>query len=282
MADGKDGSSGGAESAGKSTDVKIEIELGDGTKKSFGAEDVKNLVSQQASVTQKAQELASVSKILAKYGVDAETYLGQSEQALALVGDALAKGLIDEKGQWKQAEVKPPAAQDPLAFLKKAGGDKGDGGDGGEKTLKIVESALGKLDDLGNRLKAIEQDQAAILRDQITSRVMKRYPNFTEENVSELLVRGSKDSRKSLWDHAEDFNKDLGTRQEQLEQAVAKKYGIDLEAARNKLKETGAEGGASAMFQGKKFSFGKGPRDNKEGHISPLDATIEFLRKAKG
>jgi len=170
-------------------------------------------------------------------------------------------------------------ATNPLAFLKKAGGERAEGG---EKTLKIVESALGKLDDLGNRLRAIEQDQAAILRDQITSRVIKRYPSFTEDNVSELLVRASKDARRSLWDHAEDYNKDLGTRQEQLEQAVAKKYGIDLEAARNKLKETGAEGGASAMFQGKKFSFGKGPRDHKDGYVSPLDATIEFLRKSKG
>lgn len=270
--DDKDGSLELGKDPGKSTDVKIEI---DG--KSFGAEEVKNLLAQQASVTQKSQELASVSKILEKYGTDAETYLGQSEAALALVGQMLEKGMIDDQGNLKQPEVKPviPAAN-PLDFLKVKGGEVGD-----EKTLKIVEAALGKFTgEIGKRLQAIEQDQSSILRDQITTRVQSKYPSFTTDHVSELLVRASKDNRKSLWDHAEDFNKDLGTRQETAEIAFAKKYGIDLDEARNALKEQSAEGGIMASFQGKKFAFGKGPTTRNKDSVTPLDATIEFLKKS--
>ena len=268
----KGGSSGAAaQAAAANTDVKIEI---DG--KSFGVEDVKNLLAQQASVTQKSQELASVSKILEKYGTDAETYLGQSEAALAVVGQLLEKGMIDEQGNLKQAEVKQDPKPDPLSFLKLKGSETGD-----EKTLKIVEAGLGKIaEKFDKRLQAIEQDQSAILRDQITTRVQAKYPSFSNDAVSELLVRASKDGRKSLWEHAEVFSKEMGTRQEAAEAEFAKKYGIDLDEARNKLKESTAEGGVMASFQGKKFAFGRGPMDKRADSTTPLDATIEFLKKS--
>jgi len=272
MADGDKGGSSGAaaQAAAANTDVKIEI---DG--KSFGVEDVKNLLAQQASVTQKSQELASVSKILEKYGTDAETYLGQSEAALHVIGQLMEQGMIDEQGNLKQAEVKQEIKPNPLEFLKRQGGESGD-----EKTAKIVEAALGKVTSvIDQRLRAIEQDQSAILRDQITTRVQAKYPSFTNDAVSELLVRASKDNRKSLWEHAEVFSTELGTRQETAEKDFAKKYGIDLDEARNKLKEQSAEGGVMASFQGKKFSFGKGPGGAKD-KVSPLDATIEFLKKS--
>lgn len=272
--DGKGGSSDGQNAAGKSTDVKIEI---DG--KSFGAEDVKNLLAQQAAVTQKSQQLAEVEKVLAKYGTDAETYLGQSEAALQVVGQLLEKGMIDEQGNLKQqAEVKKeiPAAE-LLASLKAKGG----GGGGDEKTLQIVEAGLGKIEEkYDKRLQAIEQDQAAILRTQITTRIQGKYPNFTEDNVSELLVRASKDGRGSLWEHAEVFSKELGTREDMAEKAFAKKYGLDLDEARNKLKESSTEGGAIASFAGKKFSFARGPKGKEAGVISPLDATMELFKKS--
>lgn len=269
---------GNDQAGGNDGQIKVAVE---GEEKVFSAEDVLNLVKQRAAVTQRSQAVAPLLRVLDKYGIDAETYTTQAEGALAVVGRLIEQGIIDEQGNVIEKKQVDQTKSSPGEF----GGFDVGGRSSEEKTMKIVEAALGKyLGPIAKRLEAMEEDQLALLRESTSNRIRAIYPHFSEQNVSELFARAAKDSKMSLLEHAKLFDKELADRNEALEATIAKKYGLDLGELRNKLKEQSAEGGAMAAFEGKKFSFRNvaARRDKGGKSVSPLDATMDYFRKLKG
>ena len=257
-----------------SNDAKITLEI-DGEQKVFGADDVRNLIAQRASATQTSQKVAPLLKTLEKYEVDAETYLEQAEGAFAVTRKLIEAGLIDEKtGEIVQRAPEIPKPKPSLGFS---------GLDSSEKTAEIVKKAMqGVIGPLQGKIEQLEQEQLGLLRENISTKVRAKYPDFSETDISQLFGRAGANQRRGLWEHAEDLNKELGTNNEAREQAWAKKYGIDLEAKRNALKEQDDGGGGSAVsFPGKRFSFKKGPKSMKDADaMTPADAMQAHMLKA--
>jgi len=258
-----------------SNDTKIKLEI-DGEEKVFGVEDVKNLLAQQASATQTSQKVAPLLKTLEKYEVDAETYLEQAEGAFAVTRKLIEAGLIDEKTGEIIKKEPEQKKESNLNF-----GFSGQNST--EKTTEIVKQAMkGIIEPLQSKIETLEQEQLGLLRENISSKVRAKYPDFSETDISQLFGRAGANQRKGLWEHAEDLSKELSTTNEAREQAWAKKYGIDLEAKRNALKEQDdGGGGTAAVFKGKRFSFKRGPGSMKDKDaVTPADAMQAHMLKA--
>uniref|UniRef100_A0A6M3LM26 Uncharacterized protein n=1 Tax=viral metagenome TaxID=1070528 RepID=A0A6M3LM26_9ZZZZ len=260
----------------RQSDVAKEITVKVGEEEqTFNADQIAQMIVEKKSVTEMGQKAAPILKALEKYNTDAETLLGQTEEAFAVIAQMQDAGLIDEKGNIiKKTEVKVIEPFKALAPVV-----------GADKTAEIVLKALGpKIEDVVKRLATLEQDQTATFRDITATKVMTRYPNFKEDDVHRLFARSSQRPEKTMWQHAEDMNAEKGNFSKEQRQAYAKEFGINLdEFDRNKLIEQDPEGGASAMYKGKKFSFRKGPkgRDTKDT-ITPREATIAFMNKQLG
>lgn len=267
----ENGNSGGSDGGG-SNDTKITIEI-DGESKEFGAEDISNLIAQQAAATQMSQKLAPITKVLEKYDTDAGTFLEQAEGAFVVTRKVIEAGLIEEKtGELiqKVEPVKPDHTTLP-GFPTQV--------DSTQKTAEIIGKALKPLQD---KMDMMEREQLHILRADTSREVKSKYPDFTEDDVSRLFATAANDHTKTLYEHADVLSKGNTSKHEEMEVAFAKKYGIDLEVARNKLKEQDDGGGGSVtVFEGKKFSFKKGPGSmNDKDAVTPADAMQAHMKKA--
>ncbi len=263
------------DSRGTSNDAKITLEI-DGEAKEFGAEDVSNLLAQQASATQAQQKVAPILKALEKYNTNAENFLSQSEGAFLVTQKAIDAGLVDPKtGELITQKTKEPDTKDKDLNLNFSQGSSE------EKTVKIVQKAMSELfQPMQDKMDLLEREQIMFLRENTSGKVKGKYPSFSDEDVSQLFARVASNPKKGLWDHAEEFSKEQGVRNEEAEVAFAKKYGINLEEARNTLKEQDDGGGGTVFTKAKKFSFKKGPssKDDKDA-VTPADAMQEHMKK---
>lgn len=270
-AEGNPGSGTGADDSGK---VTVEI---DGKTREVGKDEIVSLLSQQASITKKSQELTPLANLITKYGVGADQLVENIEGSFGLLGSLMEQGIIDEKGNVKERlEVKKDEA---LPGFKLPGKD----GNNEEGVSKALGPVLAALEQINQRLGGVEKDQMGLLRDSTERAVKAKYPDFTGEDVSKLFARASNDKSKGLWDHAEALKSENTTRLSALEEQILKKHGIDPEAARNKLKEQSDEGGGLALLKSKEISFGKGPKKDSKS-VTPMQAMMEHfrLKKEKG
>jgi len=158
------------------------------------------------------------------------------------------------------------------------------GGDEEKTKLKSSDKAIASaLESIGTnfskfekRLQKTEQMQHDFLRLNLQEKVLEKFPNLDEDDVSRVFGIAANDPlKKGLFEHAKAFEERKVLRNKELEKELAKKWGVNLEAFdENKLKEQGSEGGAATFFKGKKFSFKKG-----ENAISPKKAMVEFFKK---
>lgn len=259
----------GSEGTPGVTAAEIVIELEGGEKKVLKSEDVKNLLAQQASVTQKAQKIAAIEDAAKKYGLEPEDYVGHAEGAFASVTKLMELGLIDEKGEpIERKEVTKPAnvLVTPVSKTKDSSDDP------------VVKA----LEQINQRIKGIEEDQTRMMRISLGKDIRAKFDNLSDEDVSKVLGTAMNDPKKSVWQHAEDASNAKKVGEGELEKAFAKKYGINLEEWNaNKIREQTADGGASALVAGKKISFRK-PSKGGENVVTPKEAMKEFLRKQQG
>ena len=257
----------------ESNDTKVTVEV-NGEKKEFGATEVTNLLAQQAAATQSSQVVAPILKKLEAYGVTADEFLTQAEGSFKVTRDLIDAGVINEKGELVKTEPVQKKEDTNLDLLK--------GGSSDEKTAAIVTKALGEaLGPITKRLDGIDKEQLGLLRENISKEIVGKYTSFSSEDVSKVLARASADTRKSMWDHAEEVSKEKRQTQEDFEVVFAKKHGLDLDVIRNKLKEQddGGGGGAATIFKNKKFSFNRGPKRDKDS-VDPATAMQEFMNKS--
>ena len=272
------------ESGDKGTKDAGKIEV-DG--KDYSVEDVQNLVKQGVSATQKTQEVAGILAAAEKYGVDIETYLGQAEGAFGVMSQLITDKVIDEKGNIIKKKVEEPAGDKlegdvDLEKLFNLPGADTKGMKGEEKMEAIVAKVLGPQLDaiktLTDRVAAVDKTQGDMIRLNLEEKVMGKFPNLKPNDVSQVFGRAMEDRSKSLWDHAEAASKAKASDISALREEHAKEFGIDItKFDENKLKEQGAEGGAGALFKGKKFSFE--PKKGDEDTVKPGKAANEYIEK---
>lgn len=247
---------------------KLVVELEDGSKKEMGAEDVKNLIAQQASATQKTQQVAAIVEAAKKYGLDPEDYVGHAEGAFSSLTKLVEMGIIDEDGkiiEKKEPQKKDDQTQTTVPVAKDKPNDPN----------KIASEVLEKLN---QRLERLEADQTNLMRANLNRALKAEHDNLNDKDVSEIIATAMKDPRKDVWQHAKDFSEGKVTRRKELRAEIAKEFGINVEEFdANKLKEQNSEGGASAILNGRKLSFRKG----KDG-VTPKQAMKEFFRKQSG
>jgi hypothetical protein len=252
---------------------KLEIEI-DGKKETLTAEDVLNLKKQQASATQKSQKAAAVLKACERYGVEPDMFLSNAEASIAIVHKLMEEGNLDEQGNLIAKALPPsePPPRDPF-------GDPPARPVGEEQTLKVVEKALSNLglDKLAERLDTFENTTSRLVRLRLEDKILAEHKGLSEEDLPEVFALARNDRSKTTREHAAAVEKKKLTKTEELEKAFAKKYGIDVdEFNRNKLLESEPDGGAAALFKGKKISFKGG-----DGAVTPKAAMREFWRRTK-
>jgi len=251
--------------------------------KAYKPEDVKGLLAQVKSMTEKGRQAQIILDTAGKYGLDPESYVVQAEAALGVVGDLINKGVINDHGELVSSKEKEKGRDesseggDLERFLKLTGKGEGDtkGLGGVDRIAAVVAKAIG-IDQINQRIERFERTQNQMLRLDVENKLQAKFPNFSSEDVDRVLFAARMDPKKTIWQHAEERAEMKKAERARLREEVAKEFGIDpKQFDENKLKEQDAKGGASGMFKGKKFSFRSGDKEA----VNPMRATMEFFRK---
>ncbi len=255
----------------KDPPTKLTVEV-NGEMKEFGAEDIGNLVAQQASATQKTQQVASLLKAVEKYGATPESFLENAEGSFAVMNSLIEQGVIDPQGNVIKTEPEtnepsvppvvpgtPPAT--PPVVSKQA-----------EVTMKaLLKESMGGLTEEVTRLR---EDNVLLMRLRLSDNAKAKFSNLEDDDIAKTFAVAERDKTKTFMEHAEGASKAKLEMYGKLEKDFAKKHGIDLEEVqRKKLIEQDPSSGISALFGEKKMSFKKG-KDN----VSPRTATQEYFK----
>lgn len=250
--------------ANKDAPASITIEI-DGQQVTKSAEDIKNLIAQQASATQKTQSVAAVLQTAEKYGLSPEDLVQQADGAFAVMSDLIERGIIDNKGAIiakKADHAAPVIPKDPAIPKDQTGmGTR----------LDLIEKSLAMLP---GRLDTIERDQTHMIRMDLQRNIQAKHVNLSDDDISKLFSTAMNDRSKTIWQHAESLSGTKNAGVADLRKQHAAEFGINLDDFdANKLNEKDAGGGAGAIFKGKKFSFKK-----TDESVSPRQATMEFFK----
>ena len=251
----------------KTTEGVITVEV-DGEKKEFNAEGVKNLVAQQAGVTQKAQKIAAITDAAAKYGLEPEDYVENSEGAFGALNKLMDAGIIDEKGNLieKGEKVVPDPTKvvpDPTKAIPV------------DQVQEIVAKATKGLKD---QIGKLEKDQTGLMKMNLHRTVKDKHDSLSDSDVSSLFDIAVKDQKKDIWQHAEDMVEAKKVDATAMRKTYAKEFKIDLEKwDENKLHEQDADGGAAMVLGGKTVSFKRPGKDGKT--VTPRQATLAFFKQ---
>ena len=248
--------------------------------KTYTADDVKGLLSQAKTVTEKSQLISQVGAFAEKYGLEPEDVLANAEGAFTVVNTLIGEKVIDNEGKLIVKEQKKEEAKDDDAGLK----DLFDGKDGDKKvdglTAKDVQAIVGdalktELGTFSTALKDVSDVQTGMIRQQYEEKLSAKFPDLTPDDISKTFAAAMGDKTKTLWQHAEIVSTARATEKAAARAENAKEFGIDLEKFdENKLEEQEAEGGAMPMPKGKKISWRPG-----KDHVSPGDAAATWLDK---
>lgn len=258
-----------------SKDMVIELEI-DGEKKTFSPEDVTNLLAQQAGATKATQAAAAIVDAAKKYNMTPEEYVGHSEGAFSTLTKLNEDGIVDETG--KIVTKKEPEGDPDKVIPKTTPADKTIA----SAKLRELETTVKGLAGITDRVSAVEEDVAGVLRGGIQEKILKEYPVLNKEDVSKIFGSAMADRNKTVWDHAKDAAEAKKVSDATTRAHYAKEFGVkDLaKFDANKLLEQDGNAGASAVVVGKKISFKAKPGDPNS--ITPRQATTEFLKRLAG
>jgi len=263
----------GAEDKGQIT-VKIGEES-----KTLKAEEVVNMLNQQAGVTQESQKVAAIRDAASKYGMDAEGYVEQAEGSFGTLTKLFDAGVIDKEGNILKPDGDKGILPDPDP--NKDGDHKPDPANANiEAIVDAVSKRMEKtLEVLTKGQEGLSKNVQNTMKLGLKREVMAKHPELNEADVLNVLDSAQANTKKTLWDHAKDAVSAKATKTEEMDKHYAEKYGVNLEEfnKRNALKEQGADGGgAAAVVVNKKISFKAKRGDDKV--VTPKQATIEFMK----
>ena len=257
---------------GKSTPIEIEG-------KSYSLEDVKNIIAQQGESTKASQAAAKALTAASRYNVDVDTYVQNSEASFALMQELIAGGIIDETGKILKKEAPKAAPVIPGvsgAVIPQVG--KAD--NVAMEALTEFHKKFGSLEEEINRLR---EDNVGLMRLRLQDKLASQFPDLDEEDISKVMATAYKaGGKKPVAEVAKELSEAKKAWLAEQESAWAKKHGLNLDEIKRRKEfiEAGPEGGAAALFSGKKFGFSHKKGDTTT--VSPKDAMAEFMSKRMG
>jgi len=265
QADGQDGKGGGSSQSSES--AKIEV---DG--KAYTADEVKNVLAAQATLTQKAQIASKLETATSRYNTDPDTYLHNAEASFAVVQELISKGIIDETGKLIERKVEPsvtPAAP----VIPGIPANRADA-----TAMKALEDFHSKFSKMEQDLARLREDNVGLMRLRISDQLAQKFPDLDEQDISRVIATAySSGAQKPVMEVAEEMVKSKKAWLESQEEAWAKRYGLDANELKERKRfiEQGPEGGIGAFVSGKKVSFQKGKADSNV--VTPRQATKAFF-----
>jgi hypothetical protein len=265
------------------TSMTVDI---DGQQKSYTPDDIKNLVAQQASATQKTQDVADVLKLAAKHEIPVKEFANQIEGLFGRVSELMEKGIIDDNGELiaqAPAIQAPVIPENPLPDFGNMT-PQNTQATADSKLEQVVQAALKPMRDEVAKVKEenvrIKENSAMFLKSQVRGEIQKAHSELSDQDADYIIERSLNDTSIKLEEHIEKYKttkKDYGISQAKF---YAKEFGLVKDGAdfdkwnENRLREQDSKGGGFAgLFKGKKFSFKKG-----EGSVTPRQAMEGSLK----
>lgn len=274
-----------------SGDQKIKV-----GEKEYTPEDIQGLLSQTSQATAALQRLSVVEQAAARYGLSVEDYVKQADGGLSVVGDLLERGVIDQEGNLvtrKQQSEQGGDGEDDLMKLlqgdqQTAKRENHDAGGQMKAMLQALQEIKGTIDPLKQEIDSLKQDNAALLRHAMVTKLKGELPDLSDEEANEAIVKAQRDRSKGLAEHAKAI---LGKKSSLVSEAqlkLAKELGVvgeqatveDLTQHLNGLKQQDPSGGAASLAKGKKFSFR--PSAEAKDVVTPGQAANEYFRQQFG
>lgn len=257
------------ESGSPNQDQAAKIEI-DG--KVFGADDVKNLLAQQANLTQQSQVASKLTAATSRYNVDPDTYLQNAEASFALMNDLIQKGIIDETGKIVEKQAPVQQQQSQFQQMPQQGGTRADA------------TAMKALDDFHKRFGSMEKDLAQLREDNVNlmrlrigDQLSQKFPDLDEQDISRVIATAYNSERqRPVMEVAKEMMESKKQWLVAQEEKWAKDYGLNYEdlKKRKQFIEQGPEGGLGGMVAGKKLTFNKGKDPNA---VTPGQAAKAFF-----
>jgi hypothetical protein len=263
----------------------LTVKVGE-AERAFTADDVAQLLKESEGAKGELGKFSKVVDVLKKYDTDVDTYVGQTEAALAVVSALIEKGIIDNKGNVIKREAPPKESGDKggggFDWNRSSGKGEGDtrGAVGEERVAAIVNKAL---EGLSSRLKGIEETQGSLLQSTLEAKVKAAHPELDAEDVERVFETAYREPKKRLMDHAKDYADRKASRRKEMKAEVAKELGFSLEeyeeklALKEKMRASGDELGLLTLAQGKKLTFK--PEKGDKTAVSPRTATEQFFKQ---
>ena len=253
------------------SETKLTVKLDDGTEKQLGPDDVKNLLAQQASATQKTQQVAAVMKVCEKYGAKPEDFAREADAAFERMSGWKDQGYLDDEWNIVKEKVQESHQTNQNNFSQNAGNSSPN------VDLKKEELIAEATKPFQDKITKLEGTLGQLIDMNLSKEVETRFPDLGLQGARYALHLSRKDKSKSLEEHCEA----LIAQKKDTEAAARKKYaeefGVDLSKFdENKLNQQGADGGMLPMFKGKRFSLTakKGDKDK----MQPADAAEAYIR----
>lgn len=253
---------------GNEGEGKLVVKVGE-EEKTFTAEDVSNLLNQQAGATQQTQKAAALIAAAAKYSIEPEQYVQHAEGAIATMSNLIDAGVIDQQGNVIDKKVVVDSSKN-VSLTKEENNPA-------QEALTKIQATLGGII---KRIEQVEEDTNQTTQIELERTVQGKYPDLDKGDVSRLLGIAMKAPEKGLWQHAEEMSERKKDWKVGLRKSYAKEFDVNLdEFDANKLKEQDSEGGATVVLGGRKLSFNAKKSDPNT--ITPKQAMTEFLRKQR-
>lgn len=242
--------------------------------KQYTIDDVKNLMAQQAEVTQRAQSASKALGAAERYQVDVDTYVQNAEASFALMNELIEKGVIDQSGKLvtkeKSSEGTPPVLPPGLPPLSKANAVSAD-------ALVEFHKKFGTLE---SELERLKEDNIGLMRLRLQDKLGQQFPDLDEDDIAKVMATAYKSGgKKPVGEVAKEMSEQKKVWMKSQEEAFAKKYGLDLTEInkRKQFIESDPSQGAGMLASGKKMVFQ--PKKGDTTAVTPKDAMAEFMRR---
>lgn len=246
--------------------------------KTYEAEDIKNLLAQQAEATKKTQQVSAVLKAAQRLDMTPEELVQRSEGMVAVLNNLVDAGIIDENGNpvKKDPQTPSPRQDPPPRTPNNPGSD--------DAATKALETISSQIENMSKEFTALKDENTVLRRGMLQLNMRQRFPDLSDREIPVVLGRAKEDSSKGLEEHVKDYLEEKNKSTAEQREALIADYrakGIDLtaleEAAKRKA-ELEKEGARKTIVGEKKIKFGhRIEKDEKDGAVSPIDAAREFL-----
>lgn len=256
--------------------ASITVKVGE-EDKVLSVQDVSNLLSGQASATEKTQKATTVLDACTRYNVDPDTYVQHAQSAFEIVQHLQGIGILDENGE--------------IVGQKQEGDNKldTDGNSVVKKDVKLTDNANSAeavvakaLEPMVKQMTYLAKNQDNMMRISLENDIKKKYPDFEDDDLARVFAKAAVDETKNVFQHAKDRAEEVKGKNGAVREALAKEFGVNLaEFDANKLIQQDATGGAAGIVEGKKIVFGKKKFGKTQDGITPKQAMIKYFNSLR-